>query len=110
VSGTTELPIETLNELQPRKVRTRAFCQWPEWKALIARLGVPKHHTRVVLDVSLDEGVRLTVTTIGVDHSPCPTHPAVTHHTDSSEAEQKPAHHQPSVGTTATGRDSEDCS
>jgi hypothetical protein len=110
VSGTTDLPIETLNELEPRKVRTRAFCQWPEWKALIARLGVPKHHTRVVLDVSLDEGVRLTVTTIGVDHAPCPTPPAATHPTDSSEAEQKPAHHPHSEDTTAIGHDSEACS
>lgn len=70
----------------PRTVSPKVFCQWPEWKALASRLGVPAKTTRIVLDVSLEDGVRLTVTTIGTDHSPCHTPPSDTRPMVSSQA------------------------
>jgi hypothetical protein len=117
VSGTTELPIETLNELREQtsqhamKVRSRDVWKWPEWQEFAARLGIPltRHVTGCVVHLDQADVVRVSITYIPWN-VPCPAPPADTHHTDSSEAEQKPAHHQPSGDTTATGHDSEACS
>jgi hypothetical protein len=100
VSGSTELPIETLNELKtdlprlgaplpftPTKVKSTQVWKWPEWQAFAARLGIRVERvTECVVHLNCRDVARVSVTYVGEDHSPCPTHPAATHHTASSQA------------------------
>lgn len=81
MSGTTELPIETLNELQrtrSTKVAAREVCRWPEWKALAARLGIPACNRRVVLTLAMDEVATVDVQYLVTEEKPCHTPPSDT--------------------------------
>ena len=87
---------------RPCNRKTRDMWQWPEWQALIARLGIPSKGIRRCV-LTLDVNAAQTVEVTYLVRDTCPPHPSDTSHTATPEAAQSAAPTHTSVDTTSTG-------